>query len=42
VGSLLGGQLSEYLGLASVFWATSGMALLATSCAYKVWRLAND
>jgi MFS transporter, PPP family, 3-phenylpropionic acid transporter len=41
VGSLLGGQLSEVLGLASVFWATSVMALLATACAYKAWRLAN-
>jgi MFS transporter, PPP family, 3-phenylpropionic acid transporter len=41
VGSLLGGQLSQHWGLASVFWATSAMALLATACAYKVWRLGN-
>jgi MFS transporter, PPP family, 3-phenylpropionic acid transporter len=42
LGGLLGGQLSQHWGLASVFWATSGMALLAMACAYKVWRLASD
>jgi len=39
LGGLVGGQLSQHLGLASVFWATAGMALLACACAYKVWRL---
>jgi PPP family 3-phenylpropionic acid transporter len=39
IGGLLGGLLSERYGLASVFWATSGSALLAMACAYQVWRL---
>ena len=39
IGGLLGGQLSEHLGLASVFWGTSAMAAMACLCACKVWRL---
>lgn len=39
LGGLLGGQLSQHWGLDSVFWGTSAMAVLATACAYKVWRL---
>ena len=39
IGGLLGGQLSQHLGLASVFWGTSAMAALACLCACKVWRL---
>jgi PPP family 3-phenylpropionic acid transporter len=39
IGGLLGGLLSERYGLASVFWATSGIALVAMACACKVWRL---
>ena len=39
LGGLLGGQLSQHLGLASVFWGTAVMALLATACAWRVWRL---
>nr|WP_255033928.1 MFS transporter [Rhodoferax sp. TH121] len=39
LGGLLGGQLSQHFGLGSVFWGTSVMAVLATACAYKVWRL---
>ncbi len=38
LGSLLGGQLSTHFGLASVFWGTSVTALLATGCAWVVWR----
>ena len=39
VGGLVGGQLSARWGLASVFWATSAMAVCALLCAVKVWRL---
>jgi MFS transporter, PPP family, 3-phenylpropionic acid transporter len=39
IGSLLGGQLSEYFGLASVFWATALTSALALACAVRVWRL---
>lgn len=39
VGGLVGGQLSARWGLASVFWATSAMAVYALLCAVKVWRL---
>ena len=39
LGGLLGGQLSQHLGLGSVFWGTSAMAVLATGCAYRVWRM---
>ena len=38
LGGILGGQLSTHFGLASVFWGTSAMALVATGCAYVVWR----
>jgi PPP family 3-phenylpropionic acid transporter len=39
LGGLFGGLLSARLGLASVFWATLGTSLLATACAWQVWRL---
>lgn len=39
LGSLAGGALSAKYGLASVFVATSVSGLLATACAFKVWRL---
>ena len=39
LGGLLGGQLSQHWGLGSVFWGTSAMAVLATGCAYRVWRM---
>lgn len=39
LGGLLGGQLSLHLGLSSVFWGTSVMALLAMACAWRVWHL---
>ena len=39
IGSLLGGQLSAHLGLASVFWATAVTSLLAMGCSAMVWRL---
>ena len=39
IAGLLGGLLSDHFGLASVFWAASGMAVLASLCAYQVWRL---
>ncbi len=40
-GGLAGGQLSSHFGLASVFWATAAMAVCATLCALKVWRLSQ-
>jgi PPP family 3-phenylpropionic acid transporter len=39
IGGLLGGLLSERHGLASVFWATALTSLVATACAWRVWRL---
>ncbi|MEY4735928.1 MAG: hypothetical protein RL302_247 [Pseudomonadota bacterium] len=39
IGALLGGQLSEQFGLASVFWATALTSVLALACALRVWRL---
>lgn len=38
IGSVLGGLLSEQLGLASVFWATAVTSVFALVCAYQVWR----
>ncbi|MBS7807536.1 MFS transporter [Variovorax sp. PCZ-1] len=39
LGSWAGGLISEAYGLRSVFWITTGVAVLATLCAIKVWRL---
>jgi MFS transporter, PPP family, 3-phenylpropionic acid transporter len=39
IGSWAGGLISEAYGLRSVFWICTGIALLATLCAFKVWRL---
>jgi MFS transporter, PPP family, 3-phenylpropionic acid transporter len=38
-GSWAGGRISEAYGLRSVFWICTGIALIATLCAFKVWRL---
>ena len=38
VGGLLGGALSERFGLGSVFWLALVSAVLATACAWRVWR----
>ena len=39
LGGLLGGLMSDRLGLQSVYWASMLTAALATLAAYKVWRL---
>lgn len=39
VGGLAGGALSAKYGLAYVFIATVATSLIATACAFKVWRL---
>jgi MFS transporter, PPP family, 3-phenylpropionic acid transporter len=39
LGATLGGALSTQLGLVSVFWAALLTGLVATGCAYRVWRL---
>jgi MFS transporter, PPP family, 3-phenylpropionic acid transporter len=39
LGGLLGGLLSARFGLDSVFWATLATSVLATVCAWQVWRL---
>jgi PPP family 3-phenylpropionic acid transporter len=39
LGGLAGGVISSSLGLPSVFWACSVCALLASFCAWRVWRL---
>ena len=38
IGGLLGGQLSERWGLASVFWASVLTSGVAVGAAWKVWR----
>jgi PPP family 3-phenylpropionic acid transporter len=38
LGGLFGGVLSARFGLASVFWASLLSAVLATGCAWRVWR----
>jgi PPP family 3-phenylpropionic acid transporter len=38
LGGLVGGVLSSRLGLASVFWAGLLCSVLATFCAWQVWR----
>jgi MFS transporter, PPP family, 3-phenylpropionic acid transporter len=39
LGGLVGGLMSAHLGLASVFWVTLGTSVIATACAWQVWRL---
>jgi len=39
LGGLAGGALSAKYGLASVFIATCATGLIATTCAFRVWRL---
>ncbi len=39
LGGLAGGALSARYGLGSVFMATLATSLIATGCAFKVWRL---
>lgn len=39
LGGLTGGLLSARFGLASVFGATIVTSLIATACAFRVWRL---
>lgn len=39
IGGLAGGYLTSRWGLASVFWVTLIVAVLATAAALKVWRL---
>ncbi len=39
IGGVLGGVLSSRYGLASVFWATTAISLIALICAFRVWRL---
>ncbi|MBU0589813.1 MAG: MFS transporter [Gammaproteobacteria bacterium] len=38
LGGLAGGALSSRLGLASIFWASMLISLIAGACAYRVWR----
>ena len=39
LGGLVGGLLSDSLGLQSVYWVSMATALIASLAAYKVWRL---
>jgi MFS transporter, PPP family, 3-phenylpropionic acid transporter len=39
LGSWAGGLISEAYGLRSVFWVCTAIAVLASLCAFKVWRL---
>ena len=39
LGGLVGGLMSDRLGLQSVYWASMCTAAMATFAAYKVWRL---
>ncbi|MFM7330057.1 MAG: MFS transporter [Brachymonas sp.] len=39
LGSWAGGLISEAYGLHSIFWISSGVALAAMLCAFRVWRL---
>ena len=38
LGGLVGGVLSSHYGLASVFYVTTATSLVATCCAWQVWR----
>ncbi len=39
LGSWAGGLISEAHGLRTVFWIATGIAVLASLCAFRVWRL---
>ncbi|NJS36634.1 MAG: MFS transporter, partial [Brachymonas sp.] len=39
LGSWAGGLISEAYGLRSIFWVSSGIALLALLASIKAWRL---
>jgi PPP family 3-phenylpropionic acid transporter len=39
IGALLGGVISERLGLQSVFVISGLTSVVATAAAYKVWRM---
>ena len=39
LGGLAGGVISSKYGLSSVFWLSIATSLIATGCAFKVWRL---
>ncbi len=41
VGGILGGTLSSEFGLASVFWASLAVSLVASACAWRVWLLSG-
>lgn len=41
IGGVFGGMLSARWGLGSIYWAASLSGLLATLCAFKVWRLSR-
>ena len=38
IGGLLGGMLSDRMGLQSVYWASTAISALATAAAIQVWR----
>ena len=38
LGGLAGGAISSQFGLSSIYWACLLMSVLATLCAYRVWR----
>ncbi len=38
LGGVTGGYLSTHFGLSSVYWLSVAAALIATACAYRVWR----
>jgi PPP family 3-phenylpropionic acid transporter len=38
LGGLVGGAISSQFGLSSIYWACLAMSVLATLCAYRVWR----
>lgn len=39
LGVLAGGAIATHAGFAQVFWVASGLGVLATLCAWRVWRL---
>lgn len=42
IGGVFGGMLSARWGLGSIYWAAAASGVLATLCAFKVWRLARQ
>ncbi|RYX93850.1 MAG: MFS transporter [Comamonadaceae bacterium] len=39
LGVLAGGAIATHAGFAQVFWVASGLGVVATLCAWRVWRL---